>query len=31
MPRSEATGAPIDGNAAPGFEEVRGEFEKSFV
>ena len=31
MPRSEATGGPINGNASPGFKEVRRGFEKNFV
>lgn len=31
MPRVEATSIPIRGDVAPGFEEVRREFEKNFA
>lgn len=31
MPRLDATRTPIHGNVAPGFEEVRREFEKNFA
>lgn len=31
MPRVEATSIPIHGDVAPGFEEVRREFEKNFA
>jgi hypothetical protein len=30
MPKVEATSRPIHGDVAPGFEEVRKEFENNF-